>query len=89
MSRETEKFNKIKYSELSAKGRRLSKNKIVMTLKYQGYRRLIRLDPREGEERWKFLLQREYKNMVRDIKSPYIRNEYHLEEEKTEAENEN
>lgn len=69
-------INSIASSKLSAKGRRLVRNKICVTLFYKGYRRLVRIDPAQPKKRQRFLLEREYQNMIRDINSPFIRNEY-------------
>lgn len=66
---------------------RLSRNKklknkdyICVSFIYKKYRRLIYLHQDTSQKRQKFLLEREYKNMIGDINSPSIRDQYNLDE---------
>lgn len=53
--------------ELGIKDREMIKEKICVSFFHKGKRRVVRINPKQPKSRQKFLLIREYNNMVRDI----------------------
>jgi len=64
-----QKIGTIASSKLSAKGRRLARDKITINIFCKGIRRLIRIDPKTNLKRQEFLVAREYRNLLKDISS--------------------